>query len=26
VPVALMRLEGGSAKVERGFNLSDVAE
>lgn len=26
VPVALMMLEGGSAKVERGFNLSDVAE
>ncbi|WDF71794.1 tRNA pseudouridine(55) synthase TruB [Novosphingobium sp. KACC 22771] len=26
VPVALMQLEGGLAKVERGFNLSDVAE
>jgi tRNA pseudouridine55 synthase len=26
VPVALMMLEGGSARVERGFNLSDVAE
>lgn len=25
-PVALMELEGGSAKVVRGFNLSDVAE
>ena len=26
VPVALMELEGGSAKVVRGFNLPDVAE
>ncbi len=25
-PVALVELEGGSAKVVRGFNLSDVAE
>ena len=26
VPVALVKLEGGSATVERGFNLLDVAE
>ena len=26
VPVALMELEGGTAKVVRGFNLPDVAE
>ena len=26
IPVALMELEGGSAKVVRGFNLPDVAE
>jgi len=26
VPVALVKLEGGSATVERGFNLVDVAE
>ena len=26
VPVALVRLEGGSATVERWFNLVDVAE
>jgi len=25
-PIALMSIEGGLAKVERGFNLSDVAE
>ena len=26
VPVALMELSGGDARVVRGFNLSDVAE
>ena len=26
VPVALMELSGGTAKVVRGFNLPDVAE
>ena len=26
VPIALMELEGGTAKVVRGFNLPDVAE
>jgi tRNA pseudouridine55 synthase len=26
IPVALMQVSDGSAKVERGFNLSDVAE
>jgi tRNA pseudouridine55 synthase len=26
VPIALVELSGGSLKVARGFNLSDVAE
>ena len=26
VPIALMEIEGGTAKVVRGFNLPDVAE
>jgi tRNA pseudouridine55 synthase len=26
VPVALMELSGGTAKVVRGFNMSDTAE
>jgi tRNA pseudouridine55 synthase len=26
VPVALMELSGGTAKVVRGFNLTDTAE